>query len=147
MRKQREKLYVVYDGTCNLCIGTVTKLKELRSNAELIFVPAQSLKEAGVKVPGIEKVAETELYEKMHVADEKGQLYAGADGVVRILRTINGFRLLAMLYRLPGLSRVGDLVYRYIAKRRYDWFGRTEQSCSVNGCALPPQHERGKGNH
>ncbi|WP_336785452.1 thiol-disulfide oxidoreductase DCC family protein [Paenibacillus sp. MMO-177] len=146
MKSEREKLYVVYDGTCNLCTGTVSKLKELRSNADLIFVPIQSLDGAGNHVPGIEKAAETDLYEKMHVADEKGRLYAGADGVVRILRTIKGFRLLASLYRLPGLSRVGDLLYRYIAKRRYDWFGRTEQSCSVNGCTLPPQHEREKGN-
>ncbi|MCM3630110.1 DUF393 domain-containing protein [Paenibacillus glycanilyticus] len=146
MKIASEKLYVVYDGTCKLCIGTVSKLKELRSNAELIFVPAQSLSEPGNKVPGIEQVRETELYEKMHVADEKGRLYAGADGVIRIMRTIKGFRLLAALYRLPGMSRVGDFMYRYIAKRRYDWFGQTEQSCSVNGCTLPPQHEKGKGN-
>ncbi|CAM3321219.1 DUF393 domain-containing protein [Paenibacillus lupini] len=146
MKSEREKLYVVYDGTCNLCIGTVTKLKELSSNAELIFVPIQSLRNAGNAVPGIEQAAETELYEKMHVTDEKGRLYAGADGVVRILRTIAGFRLLAALYRLPGMSKLGDFLYRYIAKRRYDWFGQTEQSCSVNGCKLP-QDERGKGNH
>ncbi|WP_127494552.1 thiol-disulfide oxidoreductase DCC family protein [Paenibacillus glycanilyticus] len=147
MRSEREKLYVVYDGTCNLCMGTVKKLQELRSNADLIFVPIQSLGDAENRVPGIEKVAEADLYEKMHVADEKGRLFAGADGVVRILRTIKGFRLLASLYRMPGLSRIGDWLYRYIAKRRYDWFGRTEQSCSVNGCSLPSQHEKGKGNH
>lgn len=147
MKHKRERLYVVYDGTCKLCIGTVGKLKELRSNAELVFVPAQSLGEVDFRVPGIERARETDLYEKMHVADEQGRLYAGADGVIRIMRTIKGFRLLAALYRLPGMSRAGDLLYRYIAKRRYDWFGQTEQSCSASGCALPQQHERGKGNH
>lgn len=147
MKSKQEKLYVVYDGTCNLCRGTVAKLRELRSNAELIFVPAQSLGEVDFQVPGIEQSKESDLYEKMHVADEQGRLYAGADGVIRILRTIRGFRLLAAIYRFPGMSRAGDFVYRYIAKRRYDWFGQTEQSCSVDGCALPPQHEKGKGNH
>ncbi|MGG4146994.1 DUF393 domain-containing protein [Paenibacillus algorifonticola] len=137
-----EKLFVVYDGECNLCIATVARLKELPSRAHLQFVQIQQLEEPGtVSVPGIQKVSTQQLYEKMHVADSNGMLYAGADGVIRVLRTVKGLGALALLYRIPGMRRIADAIYRIIAGRRYEWFGRTEQSCSVDGCEWKPPRQ------
>ncbi|WP_141504167.1 thiol-disulfide oxidoreductase DCC family protein [Paenibacillus luteus] len=142
-----ERLYVIYDGYCNLCLASVARLKELRSNADLQFVPIQQLEAEGEGqqlIPNIGQLKYAELYEKMHVADESGQLFAGADGVVRVLRTVKGLRRLAFFYRIPGMRKIADRMYRYVANRRYEWFSKTEQSCSVNGCELPQR--RGENN-
>lgn len=142
-----ERLYVIYDGHCNLCIASVDKLKELNSKADLQFVQIQQLEAAGEAeqlVPLQGQLRFPELYEKMHVADESGQLFAGADGVVRVLRTVKGLRWLAAFYQIPGMKPTADRMYRYVANRRYEWFGRPEQSCSMNGCELP--QSRGENN-
>ncbi|MDQ8737379.1 DUF393 domain-containing protein [Paenibacillus sp. LHD-38] len=142
-----EKLYVIYDGYCNLCLASVAKLKELHSKADLIFISIQQLEtdhDTTRLIPRIDKLDFAALYEKMHVADERGQLFAGADGIVRILRTVEGFRWLSAFYRMPGMNRIADRIYRFVAKRRYEWFGSTEQSCSIDGCDLP--QDRGERN-
>ncbi|WP_138752379.1 thiol-disulfide oxidoreductase DCC family protein [Paenibacillus sinopodophylli] len=140
----KEKLYVLYDGYCNLCLASVAKLKELPSRADLQFIQIQQLESVEDSVqllPRSTKLDMAVLYEKMHVVDDQGKLYAGADGVVRILRTVKGFRWLSAFYRIPGMSRIADRLYRYVANRRYEWFGSTEQSCSINGCDLPKSRE------
>ncbi|KRE51133.1 thiol-disulfide oxidoreductase DCC family protein [Paenibacillus sp. Soil522] len=139
-----EKLYIIYDGHCNLCLASVAKLKGLKSNADLHFVQIQQLEasvEAEQLIPRIRQLNYTELYEKMHVVDDKGQLFAGADGVIRILRTVKGLRWLSVFYRIPGMKRTADHIYRFVAGRRYEWFGSTEQSCSIHECERP----QGKG--
>ncbi|HTG69177.1 MAG TPA: DUF393 domain-containing protein [Candidatus Udaeobacter sp.] len=142
-----EKLYIIYDGHCNLCLASVAKLKGLNSNADLHYVQIQQL-EASVEteqpIPLFRQLNYAELYEKMHVIDEKGQLFAGADGVIRILRTVKGLRWLSAFYRIPGMKRAADHIYRFVADRRYDWFGSTEQSCSIHGCEQP--QGRGENN-
>lgn len=95
-------------------------------------------------VPGMEQVSDEQLREKLHVMDEHGQIYAGADGVIRIMRTLAGFGPLTAIYAIPGMKPIGDAMYRFVAKHRYDWFGKVEQSCSADSCHLPNQ--LGKGN-
>lgn len=136
-KRQREKIYVIYDGTCNLCQTTVRRLKELRSHAILRFVSIQSLEDSYEDIPNIESVPLERLMSKMHVVDQNGTIYAGADGVVRVLRTVRGFTWLGMLYRIPGMRRTADLLYRFIAARRYEWFGKTTESCESGACNHP----------
>ncbi|MFC5650110.1 thiol-disulfide oxidoreductase DCC family protein [Paenibacillus solisilvae] len=136
----REKLYVIYDGTCNLCLTTVRRLKELRSNAVLRFVSVQSLEDSYEEIPNIESIPTERLMSKMHVVEQNGAIYAGADGVVRILHTVRGFTWLGLMYRIPGMRGIADLLYRFIAARRYDWFGKTDESCENGACNLPRRH-------
>jgi predicted DCC family thiol-disulfide oxidoreductase YuxK len=137
----RERLYILYDGTCNLCIATVRRLRELHSSADLRFVSIQSLEENKETIPGIGAIPLEQLMAKLHVVEQSGALYAGADGIVRILRTVAGFRWLALLYRIPGMRRSADAIYRFIASRRYDWFGKTEESCENGVCTLPKRDQ------
>ncbi|MBO7745507.1 DUF393 domain-containing protein [Paenibacillus sp. MWE-103] len=135
--ERREKLIVLYDGTCNLCLASVRRLKELQSTAILRFIPVQSLEDTYETIPELSAVTEDQLLTKMHVVEMDGTVHAGAAGVVRILRTVRGWRWLAPLYRVPGLRGVADLLYRIIAGRRYEWFGRSDESCHEGVCALP----------
>ena len=136
-KNQREKLYIIYDGTCNLCLGTVRKLKELHSHAILRFVSIQSFEDSYEEIPNIESIPLERLMSKMHVVEQNGDIYAGADGVVRILRTVRGFTWLGLLYRIPGMWGFANVLYRFIAARRYEWFGKTDESCENGACNLP----------
>ncbi|MBW7476240.1 DUF393 domain-containing protein [Paenibacillus oenotherae] len=139
-----ERLYVLYDGTCNLCMASVRRLKELRSTAELHYIPVQSLQDGANVVPAVIGKTQEELLSKIHVVDGEGNVWAGADGVVRIIRTVRGLRWLAPLYRIPGMGRIADRLYRYIAARRYEWFGKTDEGCHNGACRLPDQHLNNK---
>ncbi|CAM4366031.1 thiol-disulfide oxidoreductase DCC family protein [Paenibacillus tarimensis] len=144
----KETLYVLFDNTCMLCKQTVARLKQLHSAAELVYVPLQLLDEPDApEVPGAASLNREALLEKLHVVDMSGRIYAGADGIVRIMRTLRGLRRLAWLYRLPGMRLLADAVYRYVAKRRYDWFGRADEGCAGGACSLPRRDDiqDGKG--
>jgi predicted DCC family thiol-disulfide oxidoreductase YuxK len=146
LQKRVETLYVLYDRNCVLCTGTVRKLQALPSNAELRFVSVQELLEDGTeaRVIPLRQLPDAEaLYEKMHVVDGGGAVYAGADGVVRIMRTMPRLRWAAWLYAVPGMKRAADAVYRLIAKRRYEWFGRTDEGCANGVCRIPADKEGG----
>ncbi|MFC4776488.1 thiol-disulfide oxidoreductase DCC family protein [Paenibacillus sp. GCM10023252] len=137
--KRRESLYVIYDGNCNLCLATVARLRELHSAADIHYVPIQELEAAGTVIPRrVFAIPESQLYEKLHVFDEEERIYAGADGVIRLLRTMKGWQWASSAYQVPGIRTAADAVYRYIARRRYKWFGRAEHSCEDGVCQLPP---------
>lgn len=136
-----EKLYVLYDGVCNLCLASVRRLKELPSSAELHYAAVQSLADSAALIPAAASIPQEQLLSKIHVVDADGNVFAGADGIVRIMRTVRGFQWLAVLYRIPGMGAIANALYRYIASRRYDWFGKTDESCHSGACSLP-NHNR-----
>jgi predicted DCC family thiol-disulfide oxidoreductase YuxK len=135
-KAQRIRLTVVYDGECNFCLATVDKLRRLPLRAELQFVPLQQLL-GGVMVPwpGIDDVPLSELSAQMHVTDEQGQRYSGADGVLKLMSLTPGLSFFATLGRLPGMYGIVRTLYRLVARYRYRLFGRT--SCSDGVCSLP----------
>ncbi|HUC91329.1 MAG TPA: DUF393 domain-containing protein [Paenibacillus sp.] len=145
-----EKLYVLYDAHCVMCAGTVKRLQALKGiRAELQYVPLQSLAEGGAPdIPGRDKLDIEALYAKLHVVDGAGDVFAGADGVVRMMRALPGLRPVAWLYRIPGMRKAADGLYRFIANRRYDWFGRTDEGCADGACRLqePPTPKREDNN-
>lgn len=139
-----DKLYVIYDGNCRLCLASVAKLNELPTRSALHFIPIgqlEALEGDRLPVNALRGIDNETLYEKIHVVDGDGRVFAGADGIVRILRTVKGLKRLSVLYRIPGMRRMADRLYRYIADRRYEWFGRAGQSCSINGCERKPDRE------
>ncbi|MBW7457601.1 thiol-disulfide oxidoreductase DCC family protein [Paenibacillus sepulcri] len=132
-----ERLIVLYDGVCNLCLTSVRRMKELRSSADLRFISIQSLEESEEEIASIQSFPREQLLSRLHVIDQGGAVYAGADGIVRILRTVRNLKWVALLYRIPGMRGMADYLYRYIAARRYDWFGKADDGCTNGSCTLP----------
>src|SRR5690606_31203779 len=117
MSAKREVLYVLYDLECALCTGTVEKLRTMPARAELRYVPLQELEsEAPPDVPGRDGLRMDRLYEKLHVVDGAGRAFAGADAIVRIMRTMPMLRWLAWCYAIPGARAIADMLYRYVAR-------------------------------
>ena len=116
---------ILFDGVCNLCNAWVQFVIERDPDATFRFAPLQSsvaeqlLADAGYEGEKLDSV----------VLVEDGRYYAKSDAVIRVARRLGG------VYRLFALSRVvptglRNLVYDFIAARRYGWFGKRDQ-CMV----------------
>jgi len=124
---------VLFDGVCVLCNGFVDFLLPRDPNGELTFGALQSeagkqaLRDAGLS----DAMPETVL-----VIDD-GRVYQESTAVLRVFRRLGWpWRALAWLRVVPRPLR--DVVYRFIAKRRYRLTGRRDS------CRIPSPTERAR---
>jgi predicted DCC family thiol-disulfide oxidoreductase YuxK len=128
---------VLFDGTCNFCDGAVHFVIDRERGTSLKFAALQS--EAGREL--LERVATPEqarLLREGATGDgdpdsmalvEHGRVYTHSTGALRTARYLRWpWRWLAVFVVVPRFVRDG--VYRWIARNRYRWFGKTE-ACRV----------------
>ena len=116
---------LLFDGHCNLCNAWVQYVVKRDSSSTIRFASLQSgagrrlLEEHKIDVNYIDSL----------VLFEEGRFSVSSNAALRTLSYFDGWeRHLVFLSVVPGSLR--DLVYRFIAKNRYKWFGRREQ-CMV----------------
>lgn len=112
---------VLFDGVCNLCSGSVQFLLKRDPEGRFRFAPLQSdagrslLAEHGLAVDSLSSV----------VLIEGGRVWQESAAALRIARHLRGpWKLLRIFVIVPRPLR--DLVYRWIARNRYRWFGKAE---------------------
>lgn len=124
------KPVVLFDGECNFCDSSVQFI--IKRDVEGVFQFASLQSDAG-----------QELLKKFNVPDgvdsmiliENGKVYYKSEAALRICRSLKGaWKLLYALIIVP--RPLGDLVYDFIARNRYKWFGKKDS------CMLPPPHIR-----
>ncbi|MCI0570397.1 MAG: thiol-disulfide oxidoreductase DCC family protein [Myxococcaceae bacterium] len=117
---------VLFDGVCNLCNGAVNFIIDRDPEAHFHFASLQS--PAGTALMEGHGLKVQEEPESI-VLLEAGQLFVRSTAALRIARHLRGaWRLLYLLVLVPRPLR--DAAYRFIARHRYRWFGRTE-ACRV----------------
>jgi predicted DCC family thiol-disulfide oxidoreductase YuxK len=57
--------------------------------------------------------------EAMQLILPDGRLLAGDAAIPEILRRMRGWRWLASAFRLPGVEMLGPVLYRWVARHRY----------------------------
>lgn len=129
-----ESPVVLFDGVCNFCNGSVQFIVDHERDRELRFASLQSAAGAQLLVAhGRRPLAEGEAPDSILVVAD-GRLYEQSAAALRIARHLSRPWNLARVFVLvPRPLR--DLVYRFVARNRYRWFGRTEQ-CRVPTTAL-----------
>lgn len=121
-----EPSIILFDGHCSLCHGAVGFIVRRDRRGRFRFAPLQSnigrdlLARAGHTVAGLDTM----------ILLEGGCMYQQSTAALRVARRLDGcWPLLYVLIIIPRPLR--DLVYRWIARNRYAWFGRMEH------CLLP----------
>lgn len=124
---------VLFDGVCNLCNGFVDFALTRDPEGRLRFGSLQSeagqraLRDAGVDAPELSTL----------VVVEGGRGYVRSAAALRVLRQLRlPWPLLYAFVVVPRPLR--DAVYRFVAARRYRWFGRRDS------CRLPSPAERAR---
>lgn len=118
---------VLFDGVCNLCNATVNFLIDRDRDARLRFASLQS--EPGRALLASRGVTVPEGDPESIVLVEGDAVWQRSDAILRLGRHLPApWRWGAVLLVVPRVVR--DAVYRWIARNRYRWFGRSE-TCRV----------------
>jgi predicted DCC family thiol-disulfide oxidoreductase YuxK len=123
---------ILFDGVCNFCNSTVNfVIKKDRMNA-IKFSPLQS-------------IAGAQLKEQYGIGDdlksfifiENGKAYKKSTAALHVCKYLKGIYKIGFLgILIPAFLR--DIVYDYVAKNRYKWFGQKDT------CMIPSAEIRAK---
>jgi predicted DCC family thiol-disulfide oxidoreductase YuxK len=121
---------VLFDGKCNLCNGSVKFIIKRDPAAQFHFASLQS--ETGRKIVEEHGGNPDDLDTILLLED--GRLFDRSSAALRIAKCLRApWPLLAVFLLVPAPLR--DLVYRFIARNRYRWFGKTE-ACMIPTAAI-----------
>lgn len=124
---------VFYDGDCPLCAREVGWLRRRDRGGRIRFVdiaaPGFDPRGAGLSMDA--------LMDRIHGRLPDGTVIEGVE-VFRRLYAAVGFPVLVRLSRLPGISRLLELAYRWFAGNRLRLTGR----CRDGTCGIPSRPEK-----
>ena len=117
---------IIFDGVCNYCCGVVNFIIERDPSGVFRFAPFQS--EAARRILGQYDYPVDTL--DSFVLIEDGKLYTRSEAGLRVQKLLGGFhKLLYAFIVVPAPIR--DAVYDYIARHRYEWYGKKDE------CMIP----------
>ena len=113
---------LLFDGHCHLCSGAVQFILKHESEPVLLFAPLQS----AYALRLLSKLTVPEAPGNSLVLVENDRVFERSDAAIRICNYLTyPWKILATLKIIPRAIR--NLVYDFIARKRYRWFGRSEQ--------------------
>ncbi len=121
-----DKKIILFDGVCNFCNDAVLKIIKYDKNNQFVFTSLQS--DIGIKIInhiGIDtsKIDSIVLYEPNVSYDIK------SDAALKIMKGFGGLWTVTQIFWvIPESFR--NIVYDFIAKNRYKWFGKKE-TCMI----------------
>lgn len=120
------KKIILFDGVCNLCNDSVLKVIKYDKKNVFLFTALQS--EAGEKILK-ELAIDTSKIDSIVLFDPEKGYYVKSSAALRIMNEFSGFWKLMQIFRIlpAGLN---NIVYDWIARNRYKWFGKKE-SCMI----------------
>ncbi len=131
---QKNNKIILFDGVCNLCNNAVTKVIKKDKKNTFIFAALQSksgnkiISKLGIDTTKIDSII---LYETGNSYDVK------STAVIKIVSDFGGFwSFTKLLLIFPESFR--NLIYDFIAKNRYKWFGKKEI------CMIPTKELKAK---
>ncbi|MFS4468242.1 thiol-disulfide oxidoreductase DCC family protein [Maribacter sp. 2210JD10-5] len=131
---ENNKKIILFDGVCNLCNGFIQFV--IRRDKNDVFRYAALQSEIGQQLVS-ERNIDTEKLDSVILIDPGTAYYLKSDVALQIGRHLKGYRTLSkILILIPSTLR--NIVYDFIAKCRYTWFGKKEQ------CMIPTPELKAK---
>ena len=119
------KTILLFDGYCNLCSSTVQFVLTHEKNSELYFTSLQS--DLGVEL--LKKYALNTSDVDSIVLIKNNKAYIKSSAALKVSKHLKGlYPALQVFYIVPAFIR--NVVYDYIAKNRYKWYGKSE-TCMI----------------
>ena len=128
------KKLVLFDGVCNLCNNSVTWIIKRDNNNVFLFAPLQS--EIGTKI--IDKFnIDTAKTDSILLFESSGRLSIKSSAALRIASGLGWpWKIMSVFLIIPGIIR--NVVYDYIARNRYKWYGKKD------ACMIPTPELKSK---
>ena len=123
---------ILFDGVCNLCNGAIKFIIDRDKKRQFRFASLQS--DLGVQLLA-ERNIDPKKIDSIILIDPNVAYYFKSTAAIEIAKGLTGlYPLMSIFLVLPETLR--DMVYDFIAKNRYKWFGKNES------CMLPTPEER-----
>ena len=105
---------LIYDGECGICRRSVGWIRERDREERIEVVPYQD-----PTVPErFSEVPRHDMERAMQLVALDGARWEGARALEEILAILPRWRVAAPLFRIPGVRRVADRIYRWVATNR-----------------------------
>ena len=127
----KHKKLILFDGICNLCNASVLYVIKRDKANIFIFTPLQS--KIGAQIFEAYNVDPKQIDSVALYEPDKGLSYKSTAAIKIASKLEFPSSLLVIFYIIPVFIR--NLVYDYIAKNRYKWYGKRE-SCMVPSSEL-----------
>lgn len=128
------KHIVLFDGVCNFCNDSVRFIIKRDKNDLYRFASLES--GLGQQLTS-ERGIDTRQVDSIILIQPGEAYYIKSDAALEIAKNLSGlYPLLGVFQYLPTGLR--NLIYDYIAKNRYKWFGKKE------ACPMPSKEEQDK---
>ncbi|MFH1119443.1 MAG: DCC1-like thiol-disulfide oxidoreductase family protein [Bacteroidota bacterium] len=125
-----EKGLVIFDGNCSLCNSLVGLLLKFDRNKKIHFTSVNS----SVFMQAIDNLNTNEKPPpSLFYINQKG-VFTQSEAFLEIALNMGVFPVIIRIISLIPVA-FRDVVYRFVARNRYRWFGNTEQ------CIIPSQQD------
>jgi predicted DCC family thiol-disulfide oxidoreductase YuxK len=109
-----------FDGNCGMCTRAVYAILRWDRSGSL---RAETLQSAGA--PRRLGIPASRILDAARWLDDSGDVYSGAKAMNAAVSTAFGTRLPLLIYRIPAIRSLEDVVYRWIVRHRYRFPGTT----------------------
>ena len=114
---------ILFDGYCNLCSSSVQFIINRDKKKQYFFASLQS--EIGAKILEHFKINSTNL--ESVILLKRNRVFIESNAALQIAKTLSGlWPIMYIFIIIPSFFR--NLVYQFVSKNRYRWFGKKE-SC------------------
>ena len=108
------RYYLIYDDTCPICLASLDRLRRIDTLGLVEPVPLSDPRlPHGKSLP-----PEHDLRSAIHLFDDDGNMYRGADAVMQVMSLFPQSRWLANVLRIPGIRQIARGLYALVAKNR-----------------------------
>ncbi|MCH3882640.1 MULTISPECIES: thiol-disulfide oxidoreductase DCC family protein [Tenacibaculum] len=126
MNIPKGKKLILFDGVCNLCNNAVLKIIKFDKHHIFVFASLQS--NIGQEITNHLKIDVTKI-DSIILVEENYSYTIKSSAALKIAANFGGFwKMTQLFWVFPSVIR--NLVYDFIAKNRYKWFGKKE-SCMI----------------
>lgn len=139
-----QRATLVYDGECRFCIASQKILRRF-VGWRLRSTPFQAPHALQLHPQLTAQVAQSRLHlvvEPFIARNEARndanapQLFAGMEAVAQTL-ALRPVGKIALIYYFPLLRQLADALYGWVARHRYQLFGRVVGGCENGSCEIP----------
>lgn len=117
---------ILFDGICNLCVGTVQFI--IKKDSKKIFCFASLQSAFGKNI--LQQFGLNENNFSSFILLEQGKIFTQSTAALKVTKKLSGvWPLLYAFIIVPPFIR--NKIYQFIADHRYQWFGKK------NKCWLP----------
>lgn len=121
------KKIILFDGVCNLCNGAIQFV--IKRDKKDVFRYAALQSEIGKKMIA-ERGIDTSKTDSIILVEPGVAYFVKSEAALEIAKEFGGLWFVFQVFKwMPGSLR--DIVYDFVARNRYKWFGRKAQ------CMIP----------